>query len=90
MAGHIDDVVGARHYVEIAVLVLIAGITRLVIAGKGREIFLDKGVVRAPDAGKAGWRQGQFYPDGAKLAGLFGCAVFTKNIDLVTRHRNGR
>ena len=58
VARDIDDVVGARHDVEIAVLVLVAGITGLVIAGEGRQIFLDKGVVRAPDAGKAGWRQG--------------------------------
>ena len=89
VARDIDDVVGARHDVEIAVLVLVAGITGLVIAGEGRQIFLDKGVVRAPDAGKAGWRQGQFHPDGAELAGGLGRAVFTKDIDFVPRHRHG-
>ena len=36
MARHVDDVVGPRHHVQVAVLVQVAGVGRLVVAGEGR------------------------------------------------------
>ena len=90
VAGHIDDIVGARHDVEIAVLVLVAGVARLVIAGEGGQIFLDEGGIRAPDARQAGRRQRQLDGNGAKFARGFRRAVLAQDVDLVSRHRHRR
>ena len=53
MAGDVDDVVGAAHDVEVAVLVPVAGIGGLVVAGKVVEIGAPVALVVVP-TGSAG------------------------------------
>ena len=49
MTGNINHIIGAGHDVEIAIGIAIAGITGFIIAGKSREIFLNKSLIRTPD-----------------------------------------
>jgi len=48
MASDVDDVVGARHHIDVAVLVDIARIARLVVAGMGAEVGLLESLVIVP------------------------------------------
>ena len=88
VARHIDDVVRARHDVEISVLVLVARVTGLVIAGERRQVFLYKGLIRAPYRRQAGRRQRELHGNGAKLAGAPRRPVLGENVDLIAWHRH--
>jgi ribose 5-phosphate isomerase RpiB len=48
MAGDIDDVVGAAHHIDIAVLIEITGIGGFVVAGKFVEIGFLAALVLLP------------------------------------------
>ena len=49
MAGDVDDVVGAGHDEDVVVLVDVAGVGGLVVAGKGGEVCLAEALVRVPE-----------------------------------------
>ena len=68
VAGHVDDVVHAAHDVEVAVLVLVAGVAREVVAGMPREVRLLVALVVVPERGQAAGRQRQLDRDAADLA----------------------
>ena len=70
VAGDIDDVVGAGHHVDIAVLVDEPGVGSLVIAGIGAEIGLHKTPVLPPQRRQCAGRQRQLDRQRADLAGL--------------------
>ena len=86
VAGDVDDVVGARHDVEIAVLVDVSGVGGFVIAGKARQIAFDEALIVAPQRWQAGGRQRQFHADGAQFSGGQLFAVFVQHVDFVTGH----
>ena len=65
--GDIDDVVGAAHHVDVAVLILVTGVGRLVVAGKFREITFLEPFVLLPQRRKAGRRQRQLHHDRTDL-----------------------
>ena len=88
VAGNINHIIGARHDVEISVLILVTGITGFVIAGEGGQIFLNKGRIGTPYRWQAGWRQWQFDGNGAKLIRRPHGAILGKDIDLIARHRD--
>src|SRR5271166_2932804 len=48
VAGDVDDVVGAGHHIDVAVLVDIARVARLVVAGMGAEVGLLESLVIVP------------------------------------------
>ena len=53
MAGDIDDVVGAAHHEDIAVLVLVAGVGGFVVAGEFGEIGFLEALVLLPQRRQA-------------------------------------
>lgn len=60
VAGDVDDVVGAGHDEEVAVLVDDAGVGRLVVAGELGEIGAFEALVGVPERRQAAGRQGEF------------------------------
>src|SRR2546423_287594 len=62
---HVDDVVGAAHDEERALLVLEAGIGGLVVAGKFREVARPQAVIVLPKGRQACGRQRQLDDDRA-------------------------
>jgi hypothetical protein len=68
VAGDVDDVVGARHDEEVAVLVHVAGIGRLVVAGELVEIGAEA-LIGVPQRRQAARRQRQLDDDVAQRAG---------------------
>ncbi len=90
VAGHIDHVIGARHDIEIAVLVQIAGIAGLVIAGEMRQIGLSEPVLGIPQCRqRAGWQR-QFQRNRAQRAGGDRLAAFVQDLHVISRHGDGR
>src|SRR5262249_62110004 len=65
MAGDVDDVVGATHDIDVAVLVLEAGVRGLVITRKLREVILLEQIVLLPQRRQTGGWQRQFCDDGS-------------------------
>ena len=88
VAGDIDDVISARHDVEIPVLILVAGVAGLVITREGGQVFLDKGFVGTPHRRQAGWRQRQLHRDRAKFIRRPRRAILGEDVDLIARHRH--
>ena len=72
MAGDIDDVVGARHDEQIAVVIDIAGIGGLIVAGKLREVGL-RNRVRIPQCRQAAGRQGHLTTIEPSVPAFTGC-----------------
>ena len=68
MAGDVDDVVGAGHDEDVAVLVDVAGIGGLVVAGKGVEVRLAEALVRVPERRRGAGRHRQLDHERADLA----------------------
>ena len=58
VAGDVDDVVGARHHEDVAVLVDEAGIGRLVVAREFLQVGLDEPLVVVPQGGQGAGRHG--------------------------------
>ena len=86
MARHVDHVIGARHDVKITVLVHIARIARLVIAGEMRQIGLAEPILGIPQRGQRAGGQGQPDGDGAKRAGGDRVPRLVKNLHVIARH----
>ena len=68
MASCVYDVVLSGHDVEVAILVLVAGIACVVVAGERGEIFLDVFVVVVEDCQHEGRGEGCFYVESAHCA----------------------
>ncbi len=79
VAGDVDDVVGAGHDVDVAILVDIAGVGGLVVAGESLEIGREIAVVGVPERGEAARRHRQLGAEGADLAGRQLVAAFIQH-----------
>ena len=86
----IDDVVGAAHDEQVAVLVLEAGVRGLVVAGEFREVAFLEALVLLPQRRQAGGRQRQLDDDRAHLAARHFVALLVDDAHVVARHRDGR
>ncbi len=82
VARDVDDIVGSRHHVYIAVLVDKARITGLVIAGEGLEVGTPESLLGIPQAGQGPWRQRQFAGNGADVARRDVLAALVERADL--------
>ncbi len=89
VAGDIDDVVGARHDEDIAVIVYVTGIRCLVIAGEFREAGGAKPFVGIPEARQAARREGELDGDIAKRTGRHLMARIVEHMEIVARHGHG-
>ena len=90
MAGDIDDVVGAAHDENVAVLVLEAGVGGFVVAGEFVEIAFAHARVGLPQRRQAGRRQRQLDHDRAHLVGRHFVAALVDDADVVAGHRHRR
>ena len=86
MAGHVDDVVDAAHDVEIAVVVLVAGVAGQVEARVARQVRLPVAVVVVPERRQAAGRQRQLHDQGANLPAGHFVAVLAQNPYVVAGH----
>src|SRR5262249_57278550 len=57
--GHVDDVIGAAHDVNVAILVLEAGVSGLVVTRKFTEVAFSEALVLLPQGRQTGGRQGK-------------------------------
>jgi len=48
VAGDVDDVVGASHHEDVAVLVDVAGVGSFVVPGEGREVSVAEAIICVP------------------------------------------
>src|SRR3546814_15757987 len=69
MPRHVDDVVGARHDVHVAVFVDDAGVARLVVAGELAQVGVEVALLRVPQRGRAARRHRQLAAQGAEGSG---------------------
>ena len=90
VARDIDDVVGAAHHENIAVLVLVAGIGGFVVAGEFGEIGFLETVVLLPQGRQAGGRHRQLDDDRAHGVRGHGPSCVIDHVDLIARHRHRR
>jgi hypothetical protein len=90
VAGDVDEVVGATHDVDVAVLVEVAGIARLVVAGVVGHVAVDEALAVVPQGRKARGRQGQLDADIADLAVGQLLVGIAQDVDGVARHGLGR
>ena len=86
MPGHVDDVVDAAHDVEVAVVVLVAGVTGQVETGVARQVRLPVAVVVVPERRQAAGRQRQFHDQGPDPAGGQFVPVLAEHPHVVARH----
>ena len=49
VAGDVDDVVGASHHEDVAVVVDVAGVGRLVVTGEAREVGAEEAIICFPE-----------------------------------------
>lgn len=70
MAGDIDNVVGAGHYEDIAVVVHVPCVSRFVIARKVGEIGIEKALVVVPESGERAGRERKLDNESADFAAL--------------------
>ena len=90
MAGDVDDVIGARHDVEVAVLVDHARIAGFVVAGKGVEIAFRKRSSAFHSVGKVPGGKRQFDRDGAQVSVRQRVAAVIQDLHVIAGHRHGR
>ena len=90
VACDVDHVIGARHDIEVAVLVLHARIAGFVIAGEGVQIALLEALFGVPQVGQGAGGQGQLDRDRAKGACLDRMTGLVQNLHIVAGHRNRR
>ena len=89
MAGDIDHIVGARHDVEVAVLVNHPRISGFIVAGEGFQIGLFIALFGLPEGRECARGQRQFdgyctqFPRGQLMA------VIAKDLHVVARHGHG-
>ena len=90
MARDVDDVVGAAHDEQVAVLVLEAGVRGLVVAGELAEVAFLEALVLLPQRRQACGRQRQLDHDRAHGVGGEFAAGLVDDAHVVARHRHGR
>ena len=90
VTGDIDDVVHTAHDIDIAVLVDIAAVAGIIIAGKLGHVGLDEPLVVAPQRDEVAGRQRQLDDDIALLAGREFGPFFIDDVDIVTGQGLGR
>ena len=88
--GDVDDVVGAAHDEEIAVVVQVAGVARLVVTGVAIEIRGAKASLVVPQRRQAARRQRQLDDDVAGLASGTRLAGVVDDLHPVARNRHRR
>src|SRR5579885_2277510 len=81
VAGDVDDVVGAAHDEDVAVLVLVAGIRRLVVAGELGEVALLEALVVPPQRRERARRHRQLDHDRADRAGRLHLVGVVDDVD---------
>src|SRR5699024_9633139 len=89
VTGDVDDIVGAPHDVDVAVLVEVAGVAGEVVAVEGGQVRGDEARVIAPYRCHGSRRQWQPHDDEALLSGGHGCAVRVEDLHLIAGHRFG-
>ena len=89
MPGHVDDVVGAGHDVEIAILVDHARVTSLVVAREGCEVALAEPLLRVPQRRQRARRQWELDGHRAKFVGAEFGSVLAEDTHVVAGHWHG-
>ncbi len=90
VAGDVDDVVGAGHDVDIAVLVHVAGVRGRVVAGKLLQVGRLVALVIVVERRQGSRGQRQLDADGADLAPLHLLAGLVEHPHVPAWHRHGR
>ena len=90
VAGDVDDVVGAAHDEDVAVLVLEAGVGGFVVAGEFGEVAFAHALVGLPQRRQARRRQRQLDHDRAHRVGRDLLARLVDDAHVVARHRHRR
>ncbi|MPL75488.1 hypothetical protein SDC9_21312 [bioreactor metagenome] len=88
VARDVDHVIGARHDVEIAVLVLVARVAGLVIAREMAQVTLLEAVLGIPQRRQRARRQRQLDRDRAELAILQRVAALVEDLHVIAGHRH--
>ena len=88
MACHVDHVIGARHDIEVAVLVYHPCIASLVEAREMRQIAFAEAVLGIPERWQCARRQGEFDGDGAQLACGHRVACLIEDLHVIAGHRH--
>jgi len=89
MPGDIDDIIGAGHHKDVAILINKACIAGFVIAGIAGKVAFDVTLRRVPHRGKNRRRQGQFGANGADGASRYFPTFFIKHHHVPTGHGPG-
>src|SRR5579875_2632543 len=90
MPGDVDDVVDARHYEHVAVLVHEACITRAVVSRELLEIGRAKALLSIPQGRKRSGRKRQLAAERADVAGLHLVAIGTERTNVPSGNGFGR
>ena len=90
VAGDVDDVVGARHDVGVAVGVDEAGVGGRVVAREVDEVARAEALVVVPQRRQAAGRQRQLDGERARSAGRHGLALVVQHLQVVARQRHRR
>ena len=90
MTGDVNNVVGASHDVEVAVLVSVAGVRGFIIPGKFVQIGFDEPVVSVPQRRQARRRQRQLDADRPDSAVFYPFIVRPQDVHVPARRRLGR
>ncbi|MNZ63454.1 hypothetical protein D3C78_816010 [compost metagenome] len=86
MPGNVDDIVGAPHDVDEAIVIQIAAVAGMVVARISGEVRLQVALVVAPQRLTAARRQGQSNDDGTLLVGAKQVTVVIEHPHVVTRY----
>ena len=88
MAGDIDDVIGAPHDEQVAILVEVAAVAGEVVAGEGGHVGAVKALRIAPHPGQAARRQRLLDHHTALLHGAGRLALPVEDLHVETGHRH--
>ena len=87
MARDVDDVVGAAHHEQVAVLVQVAAVGGVVVALERLQVAVAEAFLVVPQRGQAPGRQRQLQADVPRLVRGDRRAVLVEHLDLESRHR---
>ena len=90
MSRNVDDVVGAAHHEQVAVVVDVAAVAGEVVAGKRGQVRRHVAVVVTPQRRQGARRQRQLHADRALLVRVALGTVWPQDPHVVTRHRHRR
>ena len=88
MTRDVEDIVGAAHDEQVAVLVDEAAVPGEVVAVEGRQVSRDVALVVVPQRREGAGGHGQLDADGSLVTGGRGVALLVEDPDVVAGHRH--